>query len=423
MRGRVPPQRDFQSFVVGNDFEFQDELQFTNGNLDSPGAFLRLTIRDESGGVIGAMHYPGGGIERVTATRFAALFLPSVTELWPPEARLKYDVQFSRTGSGEVDTQWWGYIYTLHAITLRRRPETERGVGAPRLVSVPNIFVPHAQATAFISAPLLVQEAEAIPPAAGSRAAGAPVLLESTPAFPAPSAFRDLEALGADYLHHWEPSLETVLLVGSPPSQKISSLFDRGLGNVPMLMTTPTNQPLWNATGGPNGRPTVDCTFALWGLEAGINIPAGSRVGVYAIYQLVNFGQPSAYILGFNGSPQDMAARMFRNNDGQLVASARLDGFAQQNVTITSPAASLAFTKQSTEYLATGLEGRINGALHTPNFTGNGTTRNIVRAAFGEPGGGSGAKIACLLIVNNIHINTTYKRWVIDNYFASRFSL
>jgi hypothetical protein len=120
--------RDFGLFVVGDDLDMSDTLVFASGDLDTPGAVLRITVRDQYGSIVGELStLPGGGISALSATQYSAVFAPAVTALWPPDTQLKYDTELSFEDTDEGFTQWYGEIPTAYAITraISAIPELE----------------------------------------------------------------------------------------------------------------------------------------------------------------------------------------------------------------------------------------------------------------------------------------------------------
>lgn len=180
-------------------------------------------------------------------------------------------------------------------------------------------------------------------------------------------------ALGADLLHWWEPSADTITLNGS----LVSQLQDRA-GSAHLVQGAAGAQPSYVTTGGPNGRPFVrmngdgsnDNT-----MDATLAIGAANRSGIYAVVR-----RSAASDLVPVNSPfqiyHELSTSRFRH---QLTFTT-----GAQTIYLSSPALNASWNLHAARPLASGALSQIGGVTTTPSFTGTSTLPALILFRLGH---------------------------------------
>lgn len=219
-------------------------------------------------------------------------------------------------------------------------------------------------------------------------------------------------ALGADLLNWWEPTIDVVTFNGP----NVSAIADRGAAPHDMSQATAANQPLWVASGGPNNRPYVQTNDTSDGLTTGsvLGLVSGHRTGWYAVIANTQTAAEQWAVRITNAAAGVRA--------GYHALHSRQHGFVggSTSATITSPANNTAWHLHAFRPLDTGALYQIDGVTSSPAVGRSDGLAEWDIANIGRPGGFSGGKVACLMLVTN---PTAAKDAAIRAYMRQRFRL
>ncbi len=246
------------------------------------------------------------------------------------------------------------------------------------------------------------------------RFAGAGLLRRAARTSTAVSALNPITELGADLLYWWEASAATVTLNGSTVAQ----VNERVGGARHLVQATGANQMLWEATGGPNGRPclTFNDTGDTMLASALTGIADGNRVGVYnvaAVGGTANIRYVVETLNAANGLVQSLGEE---TNEYRFHNT--FTGGAQA-ITPATPARDTNFHVFASRPLATGALSQVDGTTTNVTFTGTDTLDDQTQVRLGRNTASAGKWCSTMLVVDP----TDAKNTIVLAYYAQVYGL